>query len=99
MEGWEGMELQKIRELSDDELKKQATQAGEQLFRIRFQKSLGNLEGLKNLKTHKLDIARVKTIQRERELKAAADAKPAVKAVAPAPSQRTARKHAGKDKQ
>ena len=91
------MELAKIRELSDDDLKMQVTQAGEQLFRIRFQKSLGNLEGVKKLKTHKLEIAQVKTIQRERELNAAAEANPIVKRVAPAPSQRTARKKAKKD--
>ena len=91
------MEIAKIRELSDDDLKTQAKQAGEQLFRIRFQKSMGNLEGLKNLKAHKLDIARVKTIQRERELKAVAEANPVMKASAPAPSQRTARKKAKKD--
>lgn len=88
------MELEKIRNLSDEELRGQLTQAGEQLFRIRFQKSMGNLEGLKRMKTHKLDIARVKTIQREREIKAHHEANPVQKAVAPAPSQRTARKKA-----
>ena len=86
------MELEKIRNLSDDELKTQVAEAGEQLFRIRFQKSMGNLEGLKKLRTHKLDIARVKTIQRERELKAEREANPVVKSAAPAASQRTARK-------
>jgi large subunit ribosomal protein L29 len=37
------MELEKIRNLSDDELKGQQNTAAEQLFRIRFQKSLGTL--------------------------------------------------------
>ena len=86
------MELEKIRNLSDDELKTQVAEAGEQLFRIRFQKSMGNLEGLKKLRAHKLDIARVKTIQRERALKAEREANPAVKNAAPAASQRAARK-------
>ena len=58
------MELEKIRNLSDEELIKQQAQAGEQLFRIRFQKSLGNVEGLKKLRTLKLDIARIKTVLR-----------------------------------
>jgi large subunit ribosomal protein L29 len=62
------MEFEKIRNLSDDELKSEQAKAAEQLFRIRFQKSLGNSEGLKKLKTLKLDIARIKTVAREREL-------------------------------
>ena len=62
------MELEKIRNLSDDELKSEQTKAAEQLFRIRFQKSLGNNEGVKKLRTLKLDIARIKTVAREREL-------------------------------
>ena len=65
------MELDKIRSLSDEELHKQEIDAAEQIFRIRFQKSLGNHEGLKKLRTLKLDIARAKTIARERELAAA----------------------------
>ena len=69
-------------------------EAGEQLFRIRFQKSMGNLEGLKALKTHKLDIARIKTIRREKQILAERAASPVVKQAAPAPSQRTARKKA-----
>ena len=60
------MTAEKLRELSDQDLAHHVRQAGEQLFRIRFQKSMGNLEGLKQMKLHKLDIARVKTVQRER---------------------------------
>jgi large subunit ribosomal protein L29 len=62
------MEFEKIRNLSDDELKSEQAKAAEQLFRIRFQKSLGNNEGMKKLRTLKLDIARIKTVAREREL-------------------------------
>jgi large subunit ribosomal protein L29 len=91
------MEFEKIRNLSDDELKSEQTKAAEQLFRIRFQKSLGNVEGIKKLRTLKLDIARIKTIERERELAAAKAAKPVVANVAPAKSTRTARKKAKKD--
>ena len=65
------MELEKIRNLSDEELKTQEAQAAEQIFRIRFAKSLGKQDGVKNLPSLKLDIARIKTIARERELKAA----------------------------
>jgi large subunit ribosomal protein L29 len=91
------MELEKIRNLSDEELIKQQAAAGEQLFRIRFQKSLGNTEGLKKLRTLKLDIARIQTVARQRTLAAEKAANPVVANVAPAKSTRTARKKAKKD--
>ena len=91
------MDFEKISNLNDDELKTQAAQAGEQLFRIRFQKSLGNTEGLKKLRTLKLDIARIKTAERQRTLAAEKAANPVVANVAPAKSTRTARKKAKKD--
>ena len=65
------MELDKIRNLSDEELKSEEATAAEQLFRIRFAKSLGKQEGIKNIRSLKLDIARFKTIARERALAAA----------------------------
>jgi large subunit ribosomal protein L29 len=64
------MELEKIRGLSDEELKAEAAKAGEQLFRIRFAKSLGKQEGVGKIKSLKLDIARIKTIAKERTLAA-----------------------------
>ena len=102
------MELEKIRNLTDDELTSQQTKSAEQLFRLRFQKSLGNNEGLKKLKTLKLDIARIKTIARQRELgivttvraakpaKVKAEAK-TVAAKAPAAAKKTTAKKAKKD--
>ena len=90
------MELTKIRSLSDEELKMEQAKAGEQIFRIRFQKSLGNQEGIKKLRVLKTDIARIKTIARERTLSAEREANPVVKNVAPAKSTRTARKNAKK---
>jgi large subunit ribosomal protein L29 len=61
------MELDKIRELSDEDLKAEEAKAGEQLFRIRFAKSLGKQEGVGKIKMLKLDIARIKTIARQRQ--------------------------------
>ena len=89
------MELSSIRNLTDEELKTQALQAGESIFRIRFQKSMGNLEGLGKLKANKIEIARVKTVQRQREIAALAPAAPEKK-IGPAPSARTSRKKARK---
>ncbi len=91
------MELEKIRNLSDEELISTQTTAAEQLFRLRFQKSLGNQEGVKKLRGLKLDIARSKTIVRERAIAAEKAANPAVKHAAPAASMRTARKLTSKD--
>jgi large subunit ribosomal protein L29 len=91
------MELEKIRNLTDDELTSQQTKSAEQLFRLRFQKSLGNNEGIKKLRVLKLDIARIKTVARERTLSAEQTASPKAVAAAPAASTRTARKKAKKD--
>jgi large subunit ribosomal protein L29 len=91
------MELEKIRTLNDEELKTEQAKAGEQLFRLRFQQSLGNQEGIKKLRGLKLDIARIQTVARERTLAAERAANPVVKHAAPAPSTRTARKKAKKD--
>jgi large subunit ribosomal protein L29 len=62
------MELDKIRNLSDQELAVETNKAAEQLFRLRFNLRLGQTEGVKKLRGLKKDIARIKTITREREL-------------------------------
>lgn len=62
------MELEKIRNLSDGEIVTEERKAAEQLFRLRFQSKLGQNEGVKKLRELKQDIARMKTIAREREL-------------------------------
>ncbi len=91
------MELDKIRNLTDDELPAQQAKSAEQLFRLRFQKSLGNNEGVKKLRALKLDIARIQTVTRERALVSEKTASPAAVRTAPAASTRTARKKAKKD--
>jgi large subunit ribosomal protein L29 len=62
------MELEKIRNLSDAELLHQERTASEQLFRLRFQVSLGQNDGVKKLRELRKEIARIKTVAREREL-------------------------------
>jgi large subunit ribosomal protein L29 len=62
------MELEKIRNLSDEELAHQEKVAAEQLFRIRFQLSLQPNEGVKKLQDLRKEIARIKTVARERKL-------------------------------
>jgi len=62
------MELQKIRNLSDEELAHQEKTSGEQLFRLRFQVSMGQNDGVKKLRELRKEIAQIKTIARERQL-------------------------------
>ena len=62
------MELDKIRDLSEEELKSEEAKTAEQLFRIRFAKSLGKQEGIGRIGGLKKDVARMKTIARERQL-------------------------------
>jgi large subunit ribosomal protein L29 len=62
------MELTKIRSLSDDELLHQEKTSGEQLFRLRFQVSMGQNDGVKKLRQLRKEIAQIKTVSREREL-------------------------------
>ena len=62
------MEVEKIRNLSDEELALEERKASEQLFRLRFQMKLGQTEGVKKLRELKKDVARINTISREREL-------------------------------
>lgn len=62
------MEIEKLRNLNEGELERQQRQTSEQLFRLRFQMKLGQNEGVKKLKALRKDVARIKTIAREREL-------------------------------
>jgi large subunit ribosomal protein L29 len=62
------MELAKIRNLSDEELKHQEKTSAEQLFRLRFQVALGQNDGVKKIRQLRREIAQIKTVAREREL-------------------------------
>ena len=62
------MELEKIRSLSDAELASQEKTSAEQLFRLRFQVSLGQNDGVKKLRQLRKEIAQIKTVARERQL-------------------------------
>ena len=62
------MELAKIRNLSDEELTHQEKTTSEQLFRLRFQVSMGQNDGVKKLRQLRREIAQIKTVAREREL-------------------------------
>ena len=58
----------KIRNTTDTELSHQERELQDQLFRLKFQISMGQTESLKKVRQLRKDIARVKTIKRERAL-------------------------------
>jgi len=66
------MESEKIRNLTDDELRHQEHELSDQLFKLKFQLNMGQTESLKKIRGLRRDIARVKTITRQRELAATA---------------------------
>ncbi len=62
------MKSQKVRDLDTAELERQLTEMEEQAFRLKFQMSMGQMEGLKKVRAMKKTRARILTVLREREL-------------------------------
>ena len=65
------MKAQKVRDLEDRELKQQLGEMDEQMFRLQFQMSMGQMDGLKKVRAMRKTRARIYTILRERELQGA----------------------------
>jgi large subunit ribosomal protein L29 len=61
------MKIGEFRDLGADELKQRVRDLDDQLFRLRIQKSMGQLEAGHKLKSLRRDIARIKTALREKE--------------------------------
>lgn len=66
------MKAETLRELSTEELNKKVIELKEELFNLRFQMATGQLENPMQLKQVRKDIARAKTVIREREIAAQA---------------------------
>jgi len=62
------MKPEKVRNLTDEELRHQERDLNDQLFKLKFQLNMGQTESLKKIRGLRRDIARVKTIARERVL-------------------------------
>jgi large subunit ribosomal protein L29 len=62
------MKADKIRNQTDAELKQQERELNDQMFRLKFQLNMGQTESLKKIRGLKKDIARVKTIARQRAM-------------------------------
>jgi len=63
------MKNNEIRELSTEEIIKRIEADKEELFNLRFSQATGSLESPSRIKTLRKEVARMKTILRERELK------------------------------
>ena len=61
------MKIAEVRDLGVDELRQREKDMDDQLFRLRIQKSMGQLEAAQKLKLLRRDLARVKTVLREKE--------------------------------
>jgi large subunit ribosomal protein L29 len=64
------MKTEELRDLSDDDLHAKINELKESLFRMRFKLSLGNTDVVNQLRDSRKDLARVKTLLRQRELAA-----------------------------
>ena len=62
------MKMEKIREFTDAELEKELAKMKNELFNLRFQHVTGQLENPMRMKDVKRDIARIKTVAREKEI-------------------------------
>jgi large subunit ribosomal protein L29 len=67
------MRAEEIRELSDADIRVRIGEMEEERFRLKFRSATETLEDPLRLRTIRRDIARLKTIQRERELAASAE--------------------------
>ncbi|MGH9256698.1 MAG: 50S ribosomal protein L29 [Vicinamibacterales bacterium] len=61
------MKPMEVRELTTDELRVRVHDLDDQLFRLRIQKSMGQLEAPAKVRQVRRDLARMKTILREKE--------------------------------
>jgi large subunit ribosomal protein L29 len=67
------MKADKIRNLTEEEMRHQERDLADQLFKLKFQLNMGQTESLKKMRGLRKDIARVKTILGERNRAAATE--------------------------
>jgi large subunit ribosomal protein L29 len=69
------MDIQKARELEPVEITKLVKDGDDTMFRLKFQMTMGQTDGVKKYRLLRKDKARMLTVQRERELEAQQTAK------------------------
>ena len=95
------MNIEKIRNLTDNELAHQQHDLADQLFKLKFQLKMGQTESLKKIRDLRKDIARINTVQREKQLaggKGGVQAKPVAAEAKPVKAKRAAKKKAATEK-
>ena len=68
------MKANEIRKMSSEDLNNKVTELKNELFNLRFRLATGQLDNPSSIKSVKRDIAKVKTIIRERELEVGKEA-------------------------
>jgi len=63
-------EVDKYRDMSDEDLQAEAARLKESLFRLNFKLALGEIDAVKKMRQEKKSLARLRTIVREREMQA-----------------------------
>ena len=67
------MKVKEIRELSNEEIKEKLKESKEELFNLKFSGAMGNLEKPSRLRELRHQVARLKTVLKERENEAKVD--------------------------
>ncbi|HEV2704309.1 MAG TPA: 50S ribosomal protein L29 [Pyrinomonadaceae bacterium] len=60
-------ELDRLREMSDEDLQQEAARLKESLFRLNFKLALGEMDAVKTVRREKKFLARIQTMMRERQ--------------------------------
>lgn len=63
-------EVDKYRDMADEDLQAEAARLKESLFRLNFKLALGEIDAVKKMRQEKKSLARLRTITREREMQA-----------------------------
>ena len=59
-------ELNRLRDMSEDELREEADRLKESLFRLNYKLALGEMDAVKNVRREKKSLARIQTLMKER---------------------------------
>jgi large subunit ribosomal protein L29 len=86
------MDAEKIRNMTDAELQQQERDLNDQLFRLKFQLKMGQTESLKKIRGLRKDVARIKTVMREKQLATGTEGSNGASATATATTTRPAKK-------
>ncbi len=63
-------EIDKYRDMNDDDLRAEAARLKESLFRLNFKLALGEVDAIKKVRQEKRSLARIKTVVRQRQIQA-----------------------------